>query len=121
MFHCIALVKLWRYGEIFYRKNGFTTLNSTTDEVFDEFIKKGKVATYQDFTSMGGTDAAAALDQLNGVLATTIGLPARYIHSTAAMMDLRDLDAARSMVFEVVKSTNTELIEKIKRGYLWLS
>lgn len=73
---------------------------------------------YQDFTSMGGTDAAAALDQLNGVLATTIGLPARYIHSTAAMMDLRDLDAARSMVFEVVKSTNTELIEKIKRGYL---
>lgn len=72
---------------------------------------------YQDFTSMGGTDAAAALDQLNGVLATTIGLPARYIHSTAAMMDLRDLEAARNMIFKVVENTTNVEIDKIKEGY----
>ena len=66
---------------------------------------------------MGGTDAAAALDQLNGVLSTTIGLPARYIHSTAAMMDLRDLEAAKQMIFNFVRKTTNDEIEKIKGGY----
>lgn len=72
---------------------------------------------YQAFTSKGGTDAAAALDELAGVLSTTIGLPARYIHSTAAMMDIFDLNEARKMLFKIVELINNDLIEKIKRGY----
>ena len=80
-------------------------------------IAKENEIPYQNFTSMGGTDAAAALDQLNGVLSTTIGLPARYIHSTAAMMDLRDLEAAKQMIFNVVRKTTNDEIEKIKGGY----
>jgi glutamyl aminopeptidase len=63
---------------------------------------------------MGGTDAAKALDLKAGILATTIGLPARYIHSTAAMMDLRDLDAARKMLFTVLQTLNKENIQKLK-------
>ncbi|HHW79827.1 MAG TPA: M42 family metallopeptidase [Acholeplasmataceae bacterium] len=72
---------------------------------------------YQDFTSKGGTDAAAALDELSGVLSTTIGLPARYIHSTAAMMDLDDLAAAKEMLFAVINKLDSNVIEKIKGGY----
>lgn len=72
---------------------------------------------YQSFTSQGGTDAAAALDQLKGVLATTIGLPARYIHSSAAMMDINDLNEARKMAFAVIDHINSDEIEKIKGGY----
>ena len=37
----------------------------------------------QYFVSMGGTDAAKALDLNAGVIAT-IGLPARYIHSSSS-------------------------------------
>ncbi|QWB95384.1 M28 family peptidase [Mycoplasmatota bacterium] len=69
---------------------------------------------YQYFTSKGGTDAAKALDALNGVLSTTIGLPARYIHSTAAMMDTDDLDAARKMLFTMLEDLNLDKINKIK-------
>jgi glutamyl aminopeptidase len=69
---------------------------------------------YQYFTSKGGTDAAKALDALNGVLSTTIGLPARYIHSTAAMMDTNDLDAARLMLYAMLKDLNREKIDLIK-------
>ncbi|VEU80761.1 M42 family metallopeptidase [Haploplasma axanthum] len=83
---------------------------------FVSLAKKYKIP-YQDFISKGGTDAAAALDQIDGVLATTIGLPARYIHSTAAMMDINDLNAARKMVFKVIETTNSQEIEKIKEGY----
>lgn len=80
---------------------------------FVELAKKHKIP-YQHFMSMGGTDAAKALDLKAGILATTIGLPARYIHSTAAMMDLRDLDAARKMLFTVLQTLNKENIQKLK-------
>ena len=40
---------------------------------------------------MGGTDAAKAIDMHEGIPSTTIGLPARYIHSSAAIADLFDL------------------------------
>ena len=84
-------------------------------DFFIKLAKKHKI-NYQYFVSMGGTDAAKALDLNEGVLATTIGLPARYIHSTAAMMDLRDLDDARKMVFAVLRTLNPELIKKLKES-----
>ncbi len=51
---------------------------------FVNLAKKHKIA-YQPFVSKGGTDAAKTLDMHQGILSTTIGLPARYIHSTAAI------------------------------------
>ena len=83
---------------------------------FVETAKKHKI-DYQDFTSKGGTDAAAALDQNSGILATTIGLPARYIHSSAAMLDIYDIKQARKMLFTILSNLNNELYEKIKEGY----
>lgn len=71
---------------------------------------------FQHFTSKGGTDAAKALDMDKGILATTIGLPARYIHSTAAMMDTRDLDAARDMLFITLKSLKPKVIQTLKES-----
>ncbi len=69
---------------------------------------------YQYFVSKGGTDAAKALDSLDGVLATTIGLPARYIHSTAAMMDTNDLDAARAILFALLEDLDKDKINELK-------
>ena len=37
---------------LFYRKNGFTTLDKKIDQKMDTFIKKGKTATYKDFPSL---------------------------------------------------------------------
>ena len=82
---------------------------------FVKLAEKHKIP-YQHFTSKGGTDAAKVLDMDAGILATTIGLPARYIHSTAAMMDLRDLDAARKMLFTVLKDLNPKVIKTLKEA-----
>jgi len=84
-------------------------------EFFVDLAKKHDILC-QYFVSMGGTDAAKALDMNRGVVATTIGLPARYIHSTAAMMDLRDLDAAKKMLFTVLHTLNPEIISKLKES-----
>jgi len=72
--------------------------------------------TYQYYTSKGGTDAARALDMFSGIPATTIGLPARYIHSTAAMMDLDDLKTCRKMLFTMLETITGERITKLKEG-----
>ncbi|MFP4177875.1 MAG: M42 family metallopeptidase [Acholeplasmataceae bacterium] len=69
---------------------------------------------YQYYTSKGGTDAARALDMFSGIPATTIGLPARYIHSTAAMMDLDDLDTCRKMLFTLLETITVETIDNLK-------
>jgi glutamyl aminopeptidase len=84
-------------------------------EFFVSLAKKHKIP-HQHFMSLGGTDAAKALDMDAGILATTIGLPARYIHSTAAMMDTRDLDACQKMLYTVLKTLNPEKIKKLKEA-----
>jgi len=53
---------------------------------------------YQEFYSAGGTDAGAAQYAGAGVPVATIGLPARYIHSTTSMMQISDSDVALSML-----------------------
>ncbi len=67
----------------------------------------------QDYMSKGGTDAAKAFSMHEGILSTTIGLPARYIHSTAAMMDLSDLEEARKMLFTVLRDLNPDKIKNL--------
>ena len=84
-------------------------------DFFVKLAQKHKIP-YQHFMSLGGTDAAKALDMDSGILATTIGLPARYIHSTAAMMDTRDLAAAQKFLFTLLKNLNKENIQKLKEA-----
>jgi glutamyl aminopeptidase len=90
-------------------------MHQGTMNYFINLAKKHQIP-FQYFVSMGGTDAAKALDLNDGVIATTIGLPARYIHSTAAMMDERDLKAAKRMLFTVLKSLDEKKIKELKEA-----
>ncbi len=90
-------------------------MHQGTMKFFVELAKKHQIPM-QYFTSQGGTDAAKALELNRGVIATTIGLPARYIHSTAAMMDERDLEAAKTMLFTVLNTVNPEIIQALKEA-----
>ncbi len=51
----------------------------------------------------GGTDAGAIQRSRAGVAAITIAVPARYIHSAAAILDLNDFDAALALVREALQ------------------
>jgi tetrahedral aminopeptidase len=51
----------------------------------------------------GGTDAAAIQRSGAGVAAITISVPARYIHTPAAILDLNDFDAAIQLARESLK------------------
>ncbi|MDY0209988.1 MAG: hypothetical protein RBQ91_01095 [Acholeplasma sp.] len=76
---------------------------------FKEVASKHEIK-HQVYIAKGGTDAARALDSNDGIIATTIGLPARYIHSTVAMFDLKDHQAAFDMARALIHSlTNAQI------------
>jgi len=81
-----------------------------------KFIKEladKKKIKYQYFYSAGGTDAGAAQLAHGGIPVATIGLPTRYIHSTASMFHIDDHEAAKKIIREIVKAVDHELIEEI--------
>lgn len=68
---------------------------------------------YQYFKSKGGTDAGAAQYAGIGTLATTIGLPGRYIHSPATMVDLGDVEAAKAIIIKIIEEFNDETLKDL--------
>jgi len=68
----------------------------------------------QHFLSMGGTDAAAA--QYSGAIATTIGLPGRYIHTTAAIIDVRDVEEVKKMILAIIKNFDQKALDEVNNN-----
>ncbi len=71
---------------------------------------------FQYYHSKGGTDAARAQLSRSGVLVATVGMPARYIHSTTSMIHQNDYEAVRAVLKELVKTFDKETLETIKKN-----
>ena len=91
-------------------------MNRGLHDYFEDIAIKNNIK-YQEYRSMGGTDAAIAQYAGKGILATTIGLPGRYIHTTAAMVHVDDIEAVKQMALAVIDTFNEETFNKIKEGY----
>lgn len=66
---------------------------------------------FQEFMSKGGTDAISFQYK---ALAITIGLPARYIHSSKSIADKRDIKACKDIIKKIVLDLTKEKLIKIK-------
>lgn len=82
-------------------------MNEKVKEYFEN-IAEEKNIKYQYFKSSGGTDAAAAQYAGDGAIATTIGVPGRYIHTTATMVHLEDLENVKKMALAVIADFSKE-------------
>ncbi|MFW5794090.1 MAG: M42 family metallopeptidase [Bacillota bacterium] len=69
---------------------------------------------YQYYSSKGGTDAAAAQLSRGGTLACTIGMPARYIHSTTSIIHKEDYQAVRAIILAMLETIDNDAIKEIK-------
>jgi glutamyl aminopeptidase len=78
---------------------------------FIENLAQEKNIKYQQFLSMGGTDAAAA--QYSGAVVATIGLPGRYIHTTAAIIDVRDVEEVKKMVLAIIENFDQKALDEV--------
>ncbi|HZG13580.1 MAG TPA: M42 family metallopeptidase [Candidatus Bathyarchaeia archaeon] len=68
---------------------------------------------YQYYVAKGGTDAKEVQLHGKGVPAAVIGIPARYIHSHAAIMHEDDYLAAKRLLFAAIKSLNHSTLNSI--------
>ncbi|UFJ41574.1 M42 family metallopeptidase [Brevibacillus humidisoli] len=69
---------------------------------------------YQYYISQGGTDAGAVHLHGNGVPSAVIGLPARYIHSHTAIINQDDYEAAKQLLFRVIKKLDRAALDAIR-------
>ena len=79
-----------------------------------ETLSKEKGIKCQNFLSMGGTDAAAA--QYSSGVATTVGLPGRYIHTTGAIIDVRDVEEVKKMLIAIIENFDQAALEAVKKN-----
>ena len=79
---------------------------------FRDLAEKNNIP-YQNFRSMGGTDAGEAQYAGCGTLATTVGIPGRYIHSPATMVHLDDILAAKEFILKLVADFDEERLNNL--------
>lgn len=71
---------------------------------------------YQYFVSKGGTDASAAHITNNGIPSTVIGVCGRYIHTHQTMFSIKDFEAAKEMLIQVLKGLDRSTVDTIVYG-----
>lgn len=65
--------------------------------------ERAGVKTQREVLPFGGTDAMAMQVSRGGVIAGTVSIPCRYVHSACEVVDLRDVEAARALLLEYLK------------------
>ncbi len=95
----------------FYDPNAI--MHQGMKKYIEDLAKKHNIK-FQYYQSKGGTDAARVQLSESGVVVATIGMPARYIHSTTSMIHHEDYLAVKNMLIELIKSFNNETYEEIK-------
>jgi tetrahedral aminopeptidase len=84
------------------RDNSFIADPRLVDLFTDTAQRKGIPHQFKQ-PNIGGTDAGTIHRSRAGVPTVTVAVPARYIHSAAAIMDLNDLDAALALSREALQ------------------
>lgn len=90
-------------------------LHQGVKRFIEETAKKHQIP-FQYYRSLGGTDAAEVQLQADGVLVCTIGMPARYIHSTTSMIHQDDATAVKNIILAMLMELDHEKIQEIKNN-----
>lgn len=65
--------------------------------------ERAGVKTQREVLPFGGTDASAIQVSRGGVIAGTVSIPCRYVHSACEVIDLRDVQAAKELLKAYLK------------------
>ena len=78
-----------------------------------EKLAKESGIKFQMFASAGGTDARSFQYSKGGALVTTLGLPARYIHTTGAIASVDDMEAVKKIALLLIKNLDWDTFNKL--------
>ncbi len=71
---------------------------------FVEVAKEGKISIQPEVMEGGATDAASVYNVREGIPSISISVPCRYIHSRAALADVRDVESTLELLSSFLKS-----------------
>lgn len=71
---------------------------------------------YQEYAPSGGTDASKAQFAGEGVFSTCLAVCARYIHSTATMIHIEDMESVKALAEAIVRTLDNEKMNEIMRN-----
>ncbi|WP_436854252.1 M42 family metallopeptidase [Staphylococcus caeli] len=77
-------------------------------------IADNHTINYQYYISPGGTDGGEIHKANIGIPTAVIGVCARYIHSTNAVFDMRDYEAARALLKHSITELDNSKIEELQ-------
>lgn len=100
-------------GALLRIKDGTMLLKPAFKTFLQDVALRHDVA-YQHYISPGGTDGGAIHKANIGVPTAVIGVCARYIHSTDAVFDIRDYQAAKLWLTASIQTLNLETIERLQ-------
>ncbi|MEQ7791261.1 M42 family metallopeptidase [Staphylococcus nepalensis] len=100
-------------GTLIRIKDGTMILKPTFRDYLIDLTKKFDIPN-QYYMSPGGTDGGEIHKANIGIPTAVIGVCARYIHSTNAVFDYRDYDAARRLLFQSIKNLNDKIIDTLQ-------
>lgn len=69
---------------------------------------------HQYYMSPGGTDGGEIHKANIGIPTAVIGVCARYIHSTDAVYDYRDYEAAKTLLFNAIEELDDDMIHQLQ-------
>lgn len=66
--------------------------------------EKNKIPYQKEILTMGATDAMAIQQTKGGIIAGTISIPTRYVHSSTEVCDLNDVDASIKLCIKIAET-----------------
>lgn len=70
---------------------------------------------YQYFVSQGGTDAGRVHIANEGIPSAVIGIPARYVHTSASIIHIDDYAAAKELLKKLVIQTDQTTVDTLRK------
>lgn len=87
--------------------------NTKLRDLVVSVAEKKKIPFHYSAIPFGGTDGGKVHLNAFGVATMVIGVPTRYIHSTAGIIYRRDFDDAVKLVVEVVKRLDARAVKRL--------
>lgn len=88
-------------------------MNPVLHEYLKDLAIKNDIK-FQEYMPSGSTDAGKAQFASTGSISTCLAICGRYIHSTATMVHLDDMEAVKKMAIAIVNDLTKEKYEKMK-------
>lgn len=102
-------------GPVILIYDGSLIPNLKLRNLFVDVAEQENIPYQFDSVAAGGTDGGRLQLGREGVPTINIGIPARYIHSAASMINLDDFNNATRLLVAVVKRLDAETVADLKR------